>query len=229
MDNILLEKVQEIVLTEAAKNNRISERALAEIIGLSRTPIRESLQHLEEHGLIDRRHRAGIRLRKIPLGELLEIYDLRGLLEGLACRMLAERRDEVVLLKLHRANEEYLQVTGPGGTEAESDQKDIVFHRLIIENCGACRLPRMVNILRIITRSFGILPEIEPGMKKRRRSRYRYRRSQSHEKIIAALAEGNPSRAEKAMRLHIEEAKQNLVHSTKVNCTRGKTGGKEVI
>ena len=75
MDNILLEKVQEIVLTEAAKNNRISERALAERIGLSRTPIRESLQHLEEHGLIDRRHRAGIRLRKIPLGELLEIYD----------------------------------------------------------------------------------------------------------------------------------------------------------
>jgi len=221
MDYSLLKKIQEIILKESAEKNRISEDLLAEQIGRSRTPIRAVLQHLEEYGWIERRHKSGIRLRKIPIEEALEIYDLRGILEGLACHMLAQRPNEKILRQLHQAEEDHLKAMQANRSRAEISLKDIAFHRLILENCGARHLPRLITTLEVVIQTMTLMHQTFP------KPRYFPRRI-LHGKIIAAIAEGNPKKAEKVMRIHIEKGKQTLIKPLRANCAQGKTG-KEVM
>ncbi|MFT7289439.1 MAG: DNA-binding GntR family transcriptional regulator, partial [Halieaceae bacterium] len=74
--------------------SKISETELAARYGTSRGPLREALQRLEGRGLIERIPHVGTRVVSLNLNELLEIYQVREALEGLACRLAAENMSD---------------------------------------------------------------------------------------------------------------------------------------
>src|SRR3954469_2885334 len=78
------------------------ELALAEHYGTSRTPVREALRRLEQDGLVERGDR-GMRVRTRSPEERLEIYEVRIPLEATAAAAAAERRTDLDLMRIRRA------------------------------------------------------------------------------------------------------------------------------
>lgn len=76
---------------EIAPGERFTEAHLAERLGMSRTPIRAAIQHLREEGLIETLSAGGYAVRGFQVHEISEAIELRGMVEGLAARLLAER------------------------------------------------------------------------------------------------------------------------------------------
>jgi DNA-binding GntR family transcriptional regulator len=78
------------------------EASLAARYGTSRTPVREALRRLEQDGLLERSARS-LRVRSRSPEEILEVYEVRIALEGIAARSAAEKRTELDLMRLRTA------------------------------------------------------------------------------------------------------------------------------
>ena len=80
-----------IVKGELMPGEKIGEVDLCERFNLTRGPVREALGRLESRGLLVRRPHAGVRVVSVSAAELLELYHIREVMEGLAARQAAER------------------------------------------------------------------------------------------------------------------------------------------
>lgn len=69
----------------------LSELALAEEYGVSRTPVREALKQLQTEGLVEIRPRVGTYVTIPSRREITELFEMKELLEGAAARLLAQR------------------------------------------------------------------------------------------------------------------------------------------
>src|SRR5690348_3698469 len=74
-----------------ARGERISELPLVARLGVSRTPIRLALERLAHMGLLDVAATGGFTVREFALSEVLDAIEVRGVLEGTAARLAAER------------------------------------------------------------------------------------------------------------------------------------------
>lgn len=90
---------EEIVEGMVEPGAPLVEAAIAARFGISRTPVREALRRLEQDGLVERGDR-GMEVRSRSPEEILEIYGVRVVLEGLAARGAAEARTELDLANL---------------------------------------------------------------------------------------------------------------------------------
>jgi len=70
--------------------DRLRETDVADRLGLSRTPVREALRRLEADGIVEHRPRHGAVIRKLSHGELVELYEMRIVLERTAAEMAAK-------------------------------------------------------------------------------------------------------------------------------------------
>jgi GntR family transcriptional regulator, vanillate catabolism transcriptional regulator len=85
-------KLREMVLAgELKAGARITELALVEKLGVSRTPIRAALIRLEQEGLLQQMPSGGFAVRKFSEADVADAIELRGTVEGLAVRLAAER------------------------------------------------------------------------------------------------------------------------------------------
>ena len=82
---------EKIVAGELPPGSRLLDDTLADEIGISRTPIRDALSRLAEEGLLERGARGGFVVRSFSVAEALDAIELRGVLEGTAARLAAER------------------------------------------------------------------------------------------------------------------------------------------
>ncbi|SNR56507.1 GntR family transcriptional regulator [Puniceibacterium sediminis] len=84
--------LRERILTGGlAMGDRVSEVALARELGVSRTPVREAMSELVEQGLLERMPTGGCMVRSLTRADVVDGIELRGTIEGLACRLAAER------------------------------------------------------------------------------------------------------------------------------------------
>lgn len=90
---------QEILNGELEPGEKLVETSLADRLQVSRTPIREALTRLERDGLTERRAR-GYFVRERSPEEVLDIYEIRCVLEAMAARVAAERRTDHDLRQL---------------------------------------------------------------------------------------------------------------------------------
>jgi DNA-binding GntR family transcriptional regulator len=82
--------------------NRIPERQLCEMLGISRTPLREALKVLASEGLVDLLPNRGARVRHLSGQELGELFDIMGGLEGLAGRLACENITDEEIAEIER-------------------------------------------------------------------------------------------------------------------------------
>lgn len=131
----------------------LGEVAMADRYGTSRTPIREALRRLEQDGLVERVDR-GMRVRQRSPEEILEIYDVRILLEAAAARWAADRRTELDLSRLRRAHER-MRATDPsdGPAMAENNRR---FHEIL---WAASHNGALIDTLRHLNAHLGRYPE----------------------------------------------------------------------
>jgi GntR family transcriptional regulator of vanillate catabolism len=84
--------MRELILRgEFKPGERLREIPLAERLGVSRTPVRLVLDRLAHDGLLEARATVGFVVRKFTVQDILDTIELRGVLEGTAARLAAER------------------------------------------------------------------------------------------------------------------------------------------
>lgn len=80
-----------LIRGEFKPGERILEMPLAARLGVSRIPLRLVLDRLEHEGLLEARPRGGFLVRQFTIQDILDVIELRGMLEGTAARLAAER------------------------------------------------------------------------------------------------------------------------------------------
>ena len=145
--NILRDR---ILRGEFAAGAHLQEIPLSEDIGISRTPLRAALQALAAEGLLDYRPKRGYTVRHFSIDEIAAAHEVRANLEGLACRMAAERG---VPPKIATQLEETLAIGDRilargrlevSDREAWTEMNDL-FHGLIIDLAGNRLLAELIE------------------------------------------------------------------------------------
>ena len=141
----IFKKIQAaIVKGEMAPGSKISEPELARIHGVSRGPLREALHRLEGQRLLVRVPHAGARV-SLSQQELCELYEIRESLEGMACRLAAERMPAAEVQELRRVLEAHERDEAfQAGLGYYQQEGDYDFHYRIVKGSGNQMLFRML-------------------------------------------------------------------------------------
>ena len=85
-----LSGLRSLVLSgEFEANSRLPETALADRLGISRTPLRQAMDRLIAEGLLERLESGGCRVASFSVTDVIDSIELRGVLEGTAARLAA--------------------------------------------------------------------------------------------------------------------------------------------
>jgi DNA-binding GntR family transcriptional regulator len=176
-------------------NERLVEIELAEALGVSRTPVRETLQRLTLEGLV-RRRRGGWVVHEHSREEIRSIYEVRAALEGYAAFLAAGRATPAQVRQLdeiYPPGEEALAL-GPDAQVALNER----FHDGVI---AAAANPRLTELSRR-SRQYYFNHRIARGY-----TAEETRRSiDGHRRILAALGRGDGAAAEACAREHVDYA-----------------------
>ena len=105
-DEILTRLRDHIVEGNIADGGRVPERQLCEMLGISRTPLREALKVLAAEGLVELLPNRGARVRQLSEQDLAELFDIMGGLEGLAGRLACENITDSEIAEIERLHYE---------------------------------------------------------------------------------------------------------------------------
>ena len=179
----------------------LNELEIAAALGTSRTPVREAIRKLEQEGLAMRYPNRGAIVTKLSMTDVLEIWQLREILEPAACALAADRIDREALAKLESAFLELRgQEMGPEAYEAFL-RADVGLHGLIVDSTGNATLRSVLGMLN--ERVVQVRVVTSPA---------RFQSAVAeHLAIVAALKARNAQEAMAAMRRHLERARQSLV------------------
>lgn len=98
---IVLERLRKAIMNGSLQpGDRLVETSIAEGMGVSRTPVREAFRQLEIEGLAENIPRRGTIVKGISKTDILEIYEIREVLEGLAFRLACSNVSESQILEL---------------------------------------------------------------------------------------------------------------------------------
>ncbi|MEW2466241.1 GntR family transcriptional regulator [Streptomyces sp. NPDC046994] len=194
--------------------SRVTVRPLTERLGLSPTPIKTALAALEREGFLIAVPHRGYFVPEAGTDDLLELYELREAVDGLAARRtaVASDHDQIAtqlrqLLAEQRAAIEANNLNRYG-------ELDLEFHRLIWEGSGSRRLIPIAENLIAQVRLGNRLSARAPG-----------RLSvavDEHEAILEAIGKGDPRAAERHIRRHVREAGQALRRYLELQGPQGK-------
>jgi DNA-binding GntR family transcriptional regulator len=185
---------QEIVGGDSLPGDLLKERELAAKYGVSKTPVREALSLLEQHGLVKAVPRAGYMVTQLTIRDVQEVYQLRLALEAMAARLAAERITDEELRELER-------VASPS-TADEAVVFNHQFHLEVARASGNSRLAEMVeHLLDDMDRWAGV---DFSGFSEAQLHR-------GHTVELDALRARDPDVAEEAFRSHLQQVYQHLL------------------
>lgn len=183
---------------ELAAGHVVQERRLADQLGLSRTPVRDALGRLEGERLLARNGRLLV-VATITLQEVVDILQLRRLLEGDAARIAATRMQPARIDAIRGA------ILGMADRKTVTDEahwsNDDLLHLGIAEASGNAELRRLVEEQRQRTRMFGL---------HRIPARFDQGKAE-HLAILDAIEARAPAEAEARMRHHIDQARDAII------------------
>lgn len=157
---MVAQKLREAIMSGTLKpGQRLVERELCEMMGVSRPSIREALRHLEADGLVSTVPHRGPVVSTISLEEARQLYDARAVLEGFAGRECARLRDPDVVARIGEALTRLKAAAARqdlvGCLEAKTD-----FYGALIGGCRNAFVERMlkplhdrISLLRITSMS----------------------------------------------------------------------------
>lgn len=137
---------QAIISGRLAPGARLTERELTQMLGVSRTVIRESLRQLESEGLIANVPNKGPVVRELSLDEANDLYSIRAVLEGFAARLFAEKANDAHIRSLHEALESVVAAYDSGDANRVLDTKND-FYAVLFEGAASETLSSMLNTL----------------------------------------------------------------------------------
>jgi DNA-binding GntR family transcriptional regulator len=205
----LREKVYEIlkriiVFQEISPGEKIDEDLLSSKLGVSRTPIRESLCRLENEGIVKIVPRHGAFVVKHSRERIIEILFAREALEGMAARLATHHMSEATIEKMRSFFRDFPE-SSIRDVSKKYIQADLNFHALVVKESRNSLLAELINtlndhiqMLRLRTVAFEGRPEMSLS---------------EHSKIIDAFEKKDPLLAESCMREHIKNVRDSVLRN----------------
>lgn len=188
--------IERLILSgEYQSGQRLVQQELAARFGVAQSVVRESLLELQFCGLVEAVDNLGMFVAGLDGQTMLEAYEIREVLEGLAARLCCETASRAELREVRQLAERL----------GEADQPEVMgaldrqfHHRIIVASRN--------GMLARLTESYRVL-----GMFVRA---YRDRESVHHEhlELIAAIEANQPDEAERLARLHVQAARESIQH-----------------
>lgn len=199
---------EQLLQGEFAPNSRLQETALAERLQVSRTPIREALRVLARDGLLDYEPNCGYSVREFSLEDILSAFRVRSVLEGLGCRLIAERGmsqplDDTLRAALAEAETILAKGDVAGADLDQWREMNKTFHLAIL-------LETQNELLIRFAKSSRNIPIVFNGSFKWYSMRAFQRAQDHHHAIYMAMKNQQPERADFMMQEHVLHAAEIL-------------------
>ncbi len=199
-DQVFEQLEYDILLGKYKRGEVLTETKLCEILGVSRTPVREALRRLSQEHIIEETTKGSLILG-IDKNDVRDIFEIREKIEGDAAAMAAKNATEEDLAAINEAvelQEFYAGKENFGGVEVQ-DKK---FHELIYSCCK--------SVVYYDT----LMPLHKKISKFRRLSVENHSRAEvsakEHREILNALKQRNGDLAKELMTKHIKKAYENI-------------------
>ena len=173
----------------------IKDAEIAEMLGVSRTPVREALQMLEREGLVEMLPGRLTRVTDTTPEDIGLVYATLAALNALAAEMGTPHATETDIAEMRRQNERLLDAV-KAKKAVEAREADRAFHGVVVRLAGNPYLEDAINPLLSHIRRLEALyfRDDKPGRKS----------YQEHKKIITAIAAGDIEAAREAMRSNFQ-------------------------
>lgn len=188
----------QILKGDIKPGTRMMEVELAEVLGVSRTPVREAIRKLEKEGLVKIEPRRGAYASELSVKDMVDILEVRQSMEGLAAYYCAQRINDEQKEQLRDYALAFNEAVEEGVYE-DMINYDTKFHHLIVECCDNDILVHMIEQLQELVLRFRYLYYSD------------FKRAEQmpseHHEIFEAVASGDAERAREAAALHINRLK----------------------
>ncbi len=188
---------------ELQPGEKIVQEKIAEMLGVSRTPLMKALQKLEhENFLISIPHK-GMYVRKVSLSEMIDLYYCRESIECMATRLTTLHADSGQRHQLKAIFDPFIDTSE--AIDVHSYQKgDEAFHDTLIAYCQNPMLQKM-----------SIMSQVQPQVYHIGLLRSPKETLQEHQLIIDAILAKDAAKAEEGMRIHIQKSRDVLIQHAK--------------
>jgi DNA-binding GntR family transcriptional regulator len=183
----------ELILTgQFSPGDQVTESDMAARLGVSRTPVREAIAQLVTRGLLVKENNRSARVHRPSLDDLVEIYEMRTLLECHVARMAATEASSEQIKELRALAAELR--TGDGTDKWFDDHAR--FHRAIVV---AANRPRFLATIEDLQRQSEPYVRLVTKLDVNQWGQAR----KDHLAIMKAVAQGDPDKAEELTRAHL--------------------------
>ncbi len=173
----------------------ISEAERAELLRISRSPVREALQLLAAEGLVEIVPRRGTFVARLSARDVRESFEFREAVEAACARLAAGRRTAAELARM-------AETLAQSGSEPDDYEVGAAFHALVVDAARNRYLQEVFEQGRSRVQWASRLVE---------HTTVRHTPSDTHEGILEAIAAGNALEAETRMRRHLQENARALI------------------
>jgi DNA-binding GntR family transcriptional regulator len=205
LTTVIQEKIERMILEgEFTPGQRLNEMAIAQALGVSRSPVREACRKLEQAGMVEIINNRGMFVRSVDLKQALDIYDIRGALGDLAGQLIARHATAEDIQDLRRQVADMAQSVERDDAKAYYRQ-NLQFHRALVEGT---RNPRLAEMFLGTDKELHLYRQrslVQPsGM---------HVSQQEHSAIVDAIASGDEARAGEAFRRHVLNGRDRAVQA----------------
>lgn len=186
---------------ELRQGDPLTEDRIAAELGMSRTPVREALGRLVSRGLAEISFGRTLAVRRLERTQVIELYEMRQILEGAAARLAAKHASKAEIFSL----EQILEKTKPVKGSVKHKPNDMAklntdFHEAIVQATHNRYLQQQASQLN---ESLWLLNGTTFSFKGRSETAYN-----EHKSVFEAIAAGQEEQAEALARLHTEKSLQ---------------------
>ncbi|NTV90493.1 MAG: GntR family transcriptional regulator [Clostridiales bacterium] len=208
--HVAYEKIKDaIIKDELLPDTLLVERELCKNLGFSRTPVREALNRLALEGLVEFIPNKGMFVSKIRFEDMLEIYELREALEGMAIRLFTLRKDNEILRQMEECLVDQCRAL-EAADYARCVERDMDFHDLFVRGS---RNNRLINFIKTVHDQNSRVAFFTVNDLERLKTSH-----EQHQRVFEAIGNNDAELAEKLIKEHIVNIKQ--YHIGKLYMTR---------
>ncbi|MEO1999545.1 MAG: GntR family transcriptional regulator, partial [Planctomycetaceae bacterium] len=192
----------QIMTSELPPGSAVSERFLAERLQVGKAPVRVAIQRLAAEGFLSVEPRRGIRICQQSVQDILDLFQVRVVMEQLVVGNIAGSITESQTALLYDNLDEYRTAASIPDIDTMISV-DFAFHRLMAEFHGNKLLSSMLN--RTLD---ALYREIRITMKVQRRAEQRLI---EHRDIVEALVHGDAQSATRTLATHLHSGQQSIM------------------